>query len=362
MRWIEIVKRWQNMGHEIHVLTTKSGREICLKMGLNVKFHILSYKTRSVVWSYIERSLRASFWLPPSLKLLKPDIVYSVTEHYYDVFPAFIFKRKYKCNWKSVVHWVAPLRRNGKCLNNFLFYIQQRMGLSIIKRFADKILAVSPSTKSELIHKLKFSEDKVQAVECGVDVKLIQSMKRDLQNLPKKFDAVFMKRFHPAKGIFDTVYIWKNVVAQKPDAKLLLIGGGSDEIKSELIALIQENNLSNNIIIKGIVYDVNEKFRLLSQSKVFILPTHEENWAIVIGEALAVGLPVVCYDIPEIKPLWDNHVFWIPKYDITFFSKEVLRLIDDENLRNNLTKENMKFVEKYSWDYIADNEIRTSDD
>lgn len=357
MRWIEIVKRWQGMDHEIHIFTTKSGKEICLKMGLNAEFHILNYYSNSIVGSYIDRSFKSSFCLPSSLKLLKPDLIYSVTEHYYDVVPAIILKKKQECEWKSVVHWVAPLKRNGKLLHNLLFYIQQRVGLYLIRKFADEVLAVSPSTKSDLIHKLNFSQYKVQSVECGVDLNLINVINKKLKDSPKKFDAVFMKRFHPAKGIFDTVHIWKKVVEKKPDAKLLMIGGGSDEIKKELVDLIQKNNLSENIIIKGVVYDIDEKFKLLSQSKVFMLPTHEENWAIVIGEALATGLPVVCYDIPEIKPLWKKHVFWIPKYDINLFSEEILRLIDNEKLRHDLAIENLKFVKKYSWDQIADNEI-----
>ena len=42
----------------------------------------------------------------------------------------------------------------------------------------------------------------------------------------KKYDAVFIGRFHPQKGVLELIDIWKRVVNKKPQAKLAMIGDG----------------------------------------------------------------------------------------------------------------------------------------
>ena len=132
---------------------------------------------------------------------------------------------------------------------------------------------------------------KVHTVECGVNFTEIREISETVSD--KHYDAVFMKRIQAVKGIFDIIDIWKMVLKERPNAKLVVIGEGIDGEKARRI--VKEENLSNNIIFSGMVLDTIEKFQLLASSKLFVLPTYEENWAIVIGEAMAAGIPVITY-------------------------------------------------------------------
>ena len=358
IRWIEIAKRWVEKKHKLYILTSRGGRDLCLKFGLNAKFIIMETmekKFNSSIFNYLLRSIKSTFCQPNIFDKLKPDIIYSVTEHYYDVIPAVILKRKTRANWISVVHWVATINREGKLLDNLLFFFQQRIGIFLIKKFSDYVLAVSDSTKTALF-KMGFNNN-LRAVACGVDYPRIKAILMEYSKSGKTYDAVFMKRLHPAKGIFDLIDIWTLVVEKKPDSKLLIIGGGSDKTVAKLKQLIIKKNLQNNIEMIGTVYDFTKKIRFLQKSRLFLLPSYEENWAIVIGEALACGLPVISYELPEIIPIWKNSVVWVKKGDINLFAEAVLKFLSSPNEMAILSKYGMEYVKQYDWGNISYNEL-----
>jgi len=354
VRWVEIAKIWQKQGHEIHVFTPKAGKDFCKKMGLDAFFHIFGVPNEYGIKTYLIRALK-SFLIPKSLKS-SFDIIYSSTEHWYDVIPAIKIKRNNKTSrWGAVVHWVAPLKRKGTdFLSSLLFFINQRVGYHYIKKQADVVLAVSDST-AENVKGIGIPENKVFSVACGMDFNKIHDATRQADQ--KEYDAIFMKRFDGTKGVFDLPEIWRGVVNQKNDAKLGLIGFGTKKVIGKLENLIEHNNLQKNIEIIGPIYDFNEKFLTLAKSRLFILPSYEENWAIVIGEAMAAGLPVLCYDIKEIRPIWQDKIIWIPMGDKKQFANKINHIINDKNLRDNLSMEGLDFIKRYDWKQIAENEL-----
>ncbi|MBO8161811.1 MAG: glycosyltransferase family 4 protein [Thermosipho sp. (in: Bacteria)] len=356
MRWIEIAKKWGGMGIEVHVLTQDAGIDLCKRVGLTAEFHKMEMPSEYSINGYLLRALN-SFRLPKEFTRFE-GIIYSSTEHWYDVIPGALVKRKNpRSKFVVVAHWVAPLIRTGtSIMNSILFYINQHMGYFVGKRYADIFLAVSEPTGNDL-KRIGISESKIKVVEAGVDYEKIRRIASRVKE--KEFDGVFMKRFDGPKGVFDAVEIWENVVSEIPDVKLILIGHGTKANINKLEMMIREKKLEENVRILGPIYDPEEKFRILAKSKVFLLPSYEENWAIVIGEALAIGLPVVCYDLPEIRPIWEDNVIWIPKGNKEEFAKKVVELLQNSDLRELFSKRGIKFVKKYDWDEIARRELQS---
>jgi len=354
VRWVEIAKIWQKQGHEIHVFTPQAGKDFCEKMSINAVFHIFDVPNEYCIKTYVYRALK-SFLIPKSLKS-SFDIVYSSTEHWYDVIPAIKIKKNNKTiRWGAVVHWVAPLKRKGTdFLSGLLFYINQRVGYYYIKKQADIVLAVSDST-AENVRGIGIPENKIFSVACGMNFDEINNITKQIDH--KEYDAIFMKRFDGTKGVFDLPEIWKEVVNEKNNAKLGLIGFGTKKVIEKLENLIELNDLQKNIEIIGPIYDFNEKFLTLAKSRLFILPSYEENWAIVIGEAMACGIPVICYDLPEIKPIWKDNVVWTPMGDKEAFADAIIQLLDDNNKREIISEKEIKFIKRYDWKNIAEDEL-----
>ncbi|HRR09455.1 MAG TPA: glycosyltransferase [Rhodothermales bacterium] len=105
---------------------------------------------------------------------------------------------------------------------------------------------------------------------------------------PRK--ALFLSRLHPIKGLMLLLDAWKNI---RPEGWILEIAGPDEGgYAAEVLKKIAENDLSAAVRVLGPVSDI-EKWDLLVQADLFVLPSKSENFGIVIAEAMAAGLPVV---------------------------------------------------------------------
>jgi glycosyltransferase involved in cell wall biosynthesis len=98
-------------------------------------------------------------------------------------------------------------------------------------------------------------------------------------------------RIHPKKGLDRLVRAWGRLEAEYPDWRLRIIGPsevGHDEELRALVATLSLHRLS----IEGPVYG-DTKLGVMRAAEVFVLPSLNENFAITVAEALAVGTPVI---------------------------------------------------------------------
>lgn len=354
VRWLTVAKIWQSKGVDVHVLTQEAGMKLCENFGLKAVFHDSGSSSGEGKSAYVNRGVHSIF--PPDELREYEGLIYSTTELMYDVIPgARIRKWNQASRFGVVAHWVPPFRRqNTSLMNSAMFYLNNRIGIRYARKYADIVFGVSGPTLRDLEQKTKVPASRLQEVACGVDLARIKALPMAAE---KRYDAVFMKRLEGTKGVWDVLNIWAEVVHKKPRAKLLLIGHGSEATIQRIRQFIGQNGLEDNIDVYGPVFDFQKKVELLSSSRLFVLPTYEENWAIVIGEALATGLPVICYDLPEIRPVWEDSITWVPKGDQTAFANTILALLDDEKARTVLSSEGKDYVQRYDWEPIALKEL-----
>lgn len=363
IRLFEVMKNMDQV--EKHILTTTNWLSAMEKLGISCdEKTIINYEVNPWAFSNLWVSLISFFKSYRKIKLEKDDIIYSSCEHLYDVLPAMKMKIFKKAKWYAVYHWVEDYpwkdkRGNTPFVPRYLYWLNRAFSGFLIKLFATKILAVSEPTKEKLISMKKIKPERIKAVDCWVNYeKIIEVRKKYESEKWAEFDAVFMKRLNYGKWVSDLLEIWKKVVAMKKDVKLWVIWEGSEDILEKINAFIKENNLENNIKLFGVVYDFEEKFRIINSSKLFILPSHEENWAIVIWEAMAIWAPVLVYDLPEITPIWKDNVEWVERFDTNQFSEKILKYLWDENLRKQKMEKADAFIPSLDWKNIANNELK----
>ncbi len=352
---VEIARRWARFA-DIHFLTSGAGRDLCKMMGLVADYHELLRFKQSDLAGGLRQSLRllADSGHLRSYENTRFDLVCSSCEHLSEVLPAlYLKKRAIAESWMAIVHFVVPSpsqRLKAGRLRSILYYLNHRLGAVLIRTGADLVVAVSKKTASEYVTKVGLDQNRVVPIPGGLDLDLIR---RTANPVPEKeYDAIFMKRLHPMKGVFEVLEVWRDVVRGRPNAKLLIVGGGTSEVIRKMEDAIGRFGLWHNVVMKGSIYDQEEKIRLLAKSRIFLLPSFEENWALVIGEALATGLPVIAYDLPEIRPIWGEHVVWIPKGDKTSFSTATSKILS-EGTRAEFCRP-PAFLRQYDWNFIAD--------
>jgi glycosyltransferase involved in cell wall biosynthesis len=101
---------------------------------------------------------------------------------------------------------------------------------------------------------------------------------------------LFLSRLHPKKGLLDLVEAWAEV---RPPGWRVVVGGGEEEnYRQQVEAAVREKGLAHEFDFIGQVPDGN-KWDLYFRSNLFVLPSLSENFGLVIGEALACGVPVI---------------------------------------------------------------------
>ncbi len=330
--------------------TTPMGRELCRLNGVRANYRVMHTSDKPGILGNLERVISSCANVPKE----HFDLAYSGGEHLYDVLPAALLRIFRRVPWVALVHWVEEYpwrdKRGGTPpLHRYLYWLNRVAAMLLVKCFADRVLAVSESTRVKLIASRGFAPQRVGTVLCGLDLASATAV-RD-STAPKVYDAIFMKRLNFGKGVRDLIEIWDYVVQARPQARLQVLGSGPPGVVDEIRGLIQAKDLSKSIDLVGVVHDPAEKRSRLASSSVFVLPSHEENWAIVIGEALASGLPVVAYDLKEIRPLWGERVQWIPLGDTRAFAQRVLDLLERPR-RVPLDD----FLKSLDWSRIAENE------
>jgi len=102
--------------------------------------------------------------------------------------------------------------------------------------------------------------------------------------------ALFLSRVHPKKGLPMLLDAWATV---RPEGWTLEIVGPSEEgHRAELEAQARRLGLEDAIQFSGPVAD-DEKWNVYRRADLFVLPTHSENFGIVVAEALAAGVPAL---------------------------------------------------------------------
>ena len=110
-------------------------------------------------------------------------------------------------------------------------------------------------------------------------------------NAATKRDApVFVAygRFVPKKGFDDLLHAFQRVLQQQPDARLIIGGDGGE--KEKLLQLASSLKLEQHVSFVGWISDVKA---FLSQGTVFVLPSRDEPFGIVLLEVMASGVPIV---------------------------------------------------------------------
>ena len=134
-------------------------------------------------------------------------ILYSSSDLFWEVIPAFFFKKKNKkAKWIQVIHHVYPdwRKRPGRKIVNFFGYCLQRFSFWLIARRADKIIAVSNMTKKESVN-AGLPEDRISVSSNGINPEYFQR----LEKAESGCEGVFLGRLNYSKGIEDLVKIWK---------------------------------------------------------------------------------------------------------------------------------------------------------
>jgi len=179
---------------------------------------------------------------------------------------------------------------------------------------------------------------------------------KEVEHYEKIYSAVYLGRVSKEKGICTLLYAWSKIVRKNPAAKLVLIGGISDDFKDELAGIVEKLEFSKNVIFTGFISDQQVAVMLYS-SKIFVFPSTEEGFGLAVLEAMAAGLPCVLSDLPALRESFAGSAVFIEQNDVEGFAQAILDLLNDHDKYSLLQNEGKRIAKEYSWDNVARKEL-----
>jgi len=281
-------------GHEVHVATLDSP-EVIKKFnfpapvfGLGPGIGIYGYTPRAVPWlkknmpSY-DIVLLNCIWqynvLAAYRVLANLNIPYGVFTH--GMLDPY-FKREFPLKHiKKSIYWHFFLQPVLSHANAVLFTCEE-----------EKILA------RQSFGRYQVRERVLNYGIFGPDLDAANAVKEFLGKWPKlrgKRIAITMGRVHPKKGVDILIEAFAQSLARYPDWELVIAGPDQVGQQEELQALAKRLGVAERITWTGMISG-ELKWGALNASEVFVLPSHQENFGIVVAEALACKLPVIISD------------------------------------------------------------------
>lgn len=360
--FIETVKRWSIWGNQIHIVTTSMGHNLLRQHRVEFVPYIfrapeLNKGWREFLGSHL-REIMQILQIPGE----NFDFIYCPSEVVAFIIPSFFAKMKLKI---PLVIEFKLLREHEVSFFSRLKYLtlHERKPLlrpiavsfdTMIRNFlakkADLVLVLSNYDKRILV-KMGLSPKRIRIIKRGINYDQIAKVKAD----GKIFDACFLGHIIPRKGIFDLVKIWKKVAECKPFSRLAIIGDGPREICNKLDYMIADSNMSQNITRLGWMDD--KKYVIMKKSRIFIFPSYDEAFALAVCEAMACGLPVISYDLPQFKELYHKGMIRVQKGNVKKLALMVKILLENRDMQEKLSEDALEQAKQYDWDKAARKEL-----
>lgn len=335
-RSYQLVNELAKKGHDVHFYTMKfwKGSSVMVKDGVTYHGICKAYP----MYNGERRSIKQGIMFGlASFKLLfeKFDVLDADHMVYFHIFPArlacWVKGVKLVVTWHEVWghnYWKEYMGRKG-----FFGYLLEKLSSLL----ADRIIAVSSSTKNDLCDKLNINPKKIHLIENAIHIKEIEKIKPSKE----KSDILYAGRLLSHKNVDMLLKSLKGV-----NVKTTIIGDGVE--MPNLKKIVKELKLTN-VKFKGFVESHEEVISLMKSSKVFVLPSTREGFGITIIEANACSLPVITINVPTnagrtlIKDGVNGYLCKLEEKDLKEKIEKALKKKDWS------TKE---YINKYDWGSI----------
>ncbi len=229
-----------------------------------------------------------------------------------------------------------------------------------VKR-ADKLIAVSESTKRDLLEFFPtLPESRVRVIHHGFGAEFFGMRASDEELAPKlksynlkaKSYVLYVGALQPRKNLVRLIDAFGIMKQSVPEAKLVLAGEEA-WLAETIIQAWEESPYRDDIVLPGQVSF--ETLRMLYQgARFFAFPSLYEGFGLPILEAFASGIPVLTAENSSLSEVAGDGALYCQATDTSDMASQLMRLWQDEALRQDLVERGTARVTQFSWDRCAE--------
>lgn len=369
--FIELARYWKE-SIDLKIIATEEAITVCKNYGLqDLRFYKSSSKLgfknvftlRAVFANFFKKLTNGILFVLRNKLLFKNNPwIYSVSDFYPDLIPAFLIKLiNPKVKWIAGYYLFAPTPwdkdspyKGKDSLRGFLYWLSQRLTYWLVRKYADIIFVTSEPDKKKFLTK-KRGESEIFVIQGGVNIDASTEYLNSKNIIPldkRKYECCFIGRFHQQKGVLVLIDIWKKVIDKLPEAKLAMIGNGL--LEKDVQDKIKGYGLNENVELFGFM-DGEDKFNVFKQSKIVLHPATYDSGGMAAAEAMAWGLPGISFDLEALKTYYPQGMEKIPQGDCDKFAQAIMKMLSDSKYYMAMAGQARQLIiEQWSWQRRAE--------
>ncbi|MGJ0342973.1 glycosyltransferase family 4 protein [Aliarcobacter cryaerophilus] len=213
---------------------------------------------------------------------------------------------------------------------------------------ATKIIAISESTKKDLIELFGTDESKIEVVYLGNSMFPKADIKLGFE-IPKKY-LLFVGGRGAYKNFERFIKSVSELLNQDKELFVLCTGGG--KFSSSESQLLNELEISKQVLQFNLDDDSLAYF--YKNALAFIFPSLYEGFGIPVLESFACGCPLLCSNVSSLPEVAGDAACYFDPYSEESIKNAVSRVLNDSNFRKELINKGYEQLKEFSWKKTAE--------
>lgn len=212
----------------------------------------------------------------------------------------------------------------------------------------DKIIAVSNSTKNDLVKYYNINSDKISVVYPIVSFKNINIRNSKTQGIDyeKKY-LFYIGDMRKNKNLYRALKGYKLYIDKNNDSDLMFYIAGKKDFEYKLLYnYICKYNLKNRVIFLGYISE-EQKLLLYKNAYAFLFVSLYEGFGIPIVEAMHMNTPIITSNTSSMREIGINCCLLVNPKNISKISKSIKK-IGDIDIRKKLKTNSIQRIHKFS--------------
>jgi len=230
---------------------------------------------------------------------------------------------------------------------------------------ANKVIAVSESTKKDICDIFGCEGEKVKVIYSGLDKRFFEEPAMSREKIMAKFGIsnngtkyiLFLGTLEPVKNIsrlFEAYKIMREKLKKeigKCEYKLVM-AGKKGWLAEEYKKMAKDMEIGKDVIFTGYVIG-DEIVPMFKNAEFFVMPSLYEGFGTTVLEAFAAGTPAIVSNVSSIPEIAGDAAILVNPIDIKEIADAMLKLAKDDKLCYDLRQKGFEQVKKFDWEKTA---------
>jgi glycosyltransferase involved in cell wall biosynthesis len=231
---------------------------------------------------------------------------------------------------------------------------------SAISMYVSKgIMAISESTKRDIVRHYPFTKDKVYVSLLAYDKDKFNTgiSENDVRRVKKTYSIVddyvlYIGTLKPSKNIEGLVEAFSKVKSDFPKTKLVIAGKKGWSYQG-IFNKVESLGLKDEVVFTDFVSEA-DKPALVKGAKVLAIPSFWEGFGLDALNAMAVGTPVVAANVGSLPEVVGEAGILVDPGSIDSIARGILEVLSaTKSDYNSIVSRGIRQADKFSWDKCA---------